>query len=100
MHVLKQLKRKTLDDATYQIQGSYRQVCVKFEDFSRTLKIFPTVFQDYKFTKIFFLKIFYQEHLFSKGQGQTLQPKISDLNTDLNIRCFGKNKDIGFRKLV
>ena len=28
------------------IQGSYRQVCVKFKDFSRTSKDYPTVFKD------------------------------------------------------
>ena len=28
------------------IKGSFRQVCVKFNDFSRTSKDFPTVFKD------------------------------------------------------
>ena len=34
------------------IQGSYREVCVKFNDFSRTSQDFPTVFKDYNFRKI------------------------------------------------
>ena len=34
------------------IQGSYRQVCVKFKDFSRTSKRFSTVFKDLKLMKI------------------------------------------------
>ena len=33
------------------IQGSCRQVCVKFKDFSRTSKRFSSVFKDNKFMK-------------------------------------------------
>ena len=33
------------------IQGSYREDCVKFKDFSRTSKDFPTVFQGLNFMK-------------------------------------------------
>ena len=33
------------------LQGSNRQVCVKFKDFSRTSQDFPTVFKDWKFMK-------------------------------------------------
>ena len=32
-------------------QGSYRQDCVKFKDFSRTSLDYPTVFKDLKFIK-------------------------------------------------
>ena len=32
-------------------QGSYRQVCGKFKDFSSTSQDFPTVFKDWKFMK-------------------------------------------------
>ena len=46
-------------------EGSYRQVCVKFEDFSRTSQNYPTVFKDLKFmknrdlhVKILFLKCY------------------------------------------
>ena len=31
--------------------GSYRQVCIKFKDFSRTSKNFLTVYKDYKVIK-------------------------------------------------
>ena len=33
------------------LQGSYRQVGVKFKDFSRTSKDYATVFKDLKFIK-------------------------------------------------
>ena len=33
------------------VQGSYRQVCLKFKDFSRTSKNDPTIFKDKKHMK-------------------------------------------------
>ena len=33
------------------VQGSYMQVSVKFKDFSRTSKDYPTLFKDQKFMK-------------------------------------------------
>ena len=42
-------------------QGAYRQVCVKFKDFSRTSKDFPTVFKVLNFIKNtnFYVKILF-----------------------------------------
>ena len=46
LRIILGLKQLPVPQKKYPFQGSYRQVWVKFKDFSRTSKDYPTVFKD------------------------------------------------------